>query len=348
MKAIQLRQGGGTEQLYVAEREIPGLRSDDQVVVRLKAAGINPIDTKIRTAPERFPVTLPAVLGCDGAGVIEAIGESIADFKVGDEVYFCQCGFNGRQGTYGEYALVDSCFLAHKPTSLSFVEAAAVPLALITAWEALYDRVKIEPGMKVLIHGGAGGVGHIALQLAKLAGAEVAVTISNDEKGIFASSLGADRIINYRQQNFVTEALDWSEGEGVDIVLDTVGGGLIEQSFDCTKVYGDLITILQPPEGVNWGAARKRNLRFTQELMLTPTMLEMEEAKQHQGAILQQAASLFDDGQLRICVAACYPLQDVAQAHQYLEQQHPIGKVVLTLSGDSLAKAIALPWCLLA
>ncbi|MFC1750438.1 zinc-binding dehydrogenase [Pseudomonadota bacterium] len=180
----------------------------------------------------------------------------------------------------------------------------------------------------MLIHA---GVGHVAIQLAKIKGAEVAVTVSTPEKAAFARSLGADHIIMYKDESFVDSINAWTHDKGVDIILDTVGGDLIEQSFAATKVYGDVVTILGTPTNINFGVARKRNIRFTQELMLTPTMMELEEAKFHQGEILKQAAELFQQGKLTVKIAATFPLSQAKEVHNALEENHPMGKVVLTI-----------------
>jgi len=330
MKAIVLTQAGGAEQLSLVDCEQPSLQRPSQVLVRLQAAAINPIDTKIRQSPERFPVhQSQAILGCDGAGVIEQVGPEVSAFKVGDAVYFCQPGFNGRQGTYAEYAAVDQAFLAIKPSSLSFEQAAAAPLVLITAWEALFDRANLQAGQTVLIHAGAGGVGHVAIQLAKQAGAKVITTVSSLEKAAFVKSLGADEVILYRDEDVVDGVLAWTGGVGVDVVFDTVGGALIEQSFNATKVYGDVVSILGFPAEINLATARLRNLRLTQELMLSAAILELESAQQHQGDILKQCASLFDQGKLRIEVARVFSLAQATEAHRLLEQSGVTGKLVL-------------------
>ena len=332
MKAVVLDRSNESTELSYTDITTPETVGPEQVLVKLQAAAINPIDLKIRAAPERFPIAKEgAILGCDGAGVIEAVGDAVSGFNIGDEVYFCQCGFNGRQGNYAEYAVVDQCFLAHKPANISFEEAAAAPLVLITAWEALFDRANLSAGDKVLIHAGAGGVGHVAIQLAKAKGALVATTISNDEKAAFVKSLGADLVINYKEQSFIDAVHDWSDKQGVDVVLDTVGGDLIEQSFEACKVYGDVVTILGMPADINMGTARLRNLRVTQELMLSPTMLELESAKAHQGEILKQACELFEQGKLSVKVAATLPLEQATEAHRRLEDERPMGKLVLRI-----------------
>jgi NADPH2:quinone reductase len=332
MRAVSFENGGGAEVLHSAAMPAPELTRDDQVLVTLKAAGINPVDCKIRSAPERFPVTLPAIPGCDGAGVVSAVGDAVTAFAPGDEVYFSQPGFLGRQGTYAGQVAVDAALLARKPARLSFAEAAAAPLVLITAWEALHDRARLESGQRVLIHAGAGGVGHVAIQLARLAGARVATTVSNKAKADFVKRLGADCVIDYRHDDVTATVLEWSGGQGVDIAFDTVGGAVLDSCFGCVKPYGDVVTILQPGADTPWQEARLRNLRFSLELMLSPVLLGLEDAKRHQGEILRRCAGLFDQGSLKVTVAAQYPLEQAAEAHTCLEQEHPVGKLVLTLA----------------
>ncbi len=310
----------------------PNRDGDDQVLVHIKAIGINPIDTKIRTAPERFPVSFPVIPGCDGAGVVEAVGRHVQNFKRGDDVYFSQPGFNNRQDTYAEYVLVDASLLALKPCSLSFEQAAAVPLVFITAWEALYDRARVTSDQTILIHAGAGGVGHAAIQLAKLTGAKVITTVSTDEKANFVKRLGADKIINYQTQDIAAEVSQWTAGKGVDIAFDTVGSNVLQSCLSCVKYYGDVVTILQPTPDTDWSDARLRNVRFSLELMLTPVLAELADAKLHQAEILRQCATLFDENKLTIEIARTFDLAEAAAAQHFLEQNHPIGKLVLTPS----------------
>ena len=331
MKAVYFEKGGAADVLQYRDINPPGHCGDDQVLVHIKAAGINPIDIKIRSAPERFPVSYPVIPGCDGAGIIEAVGKEVRNFKPGDAVYFSQPGFNQRQGAYAEYVLVDADLLAIKPDSLSFEQAAAAPLVLITAWEALYDRARITAGQTVLVQAGAGGVGHVAVQLAKLAGARVITTVSKVEKAAFVEQLGADKSINYKTQDVVTEVLSWTSGKGVDIAFDTVGPNVLQSCFCCIKPYGDVVTILQPAADADWQEARKRNVRLSLEMMLTPVLLELEDAKQHQCEILRQCAILFDEKKLTVKIATTFSLAEASAAQDFLERQHPIGKVVLTV-----------------
>lgn len=331
MKAIYFKSAGAADVLHYGDVDNPAQYNETQACIEIKAAGVNPVDCKIRAAPEKFPVTFPVIPGCDGAGIVQTVGPAVQRFKPGDPVYFSQPGFNYRQGTYAQCVCVDETLLASKPQSLDFVQAAAVPLVLITAWEALHDQARICADQTVLIHAGAGGVGHIAIQLAKLAGAKVIATVSSDEKAGFAQSMGADKTINYKTHDVINEVMRWSGGEGVDIVFDTIGPPVLQDSIKCVKNYGDVVTILQPPSDMNWSEARLRNIRFSFELMLTPAILDLEEAKRHQGEILAHCATLFDEGKLHIEVAKTFGLQQAAAAQQYLEQQHPMGKVVLTI-----------------
>ncbi len=331
MKAAYVESGGDQNSIKFGAIPHPGSPGDDQVLVRLLAAGVNPIDGKIRATPQRFPVCSSAILGCDGAGMIEQTGKNIRDFAPGDEVYFSQPGFNGRQGTYAEYALVDSCLLAHKPKRLSFTAAAAAPLVLITAWEALYNRARIRAGQKVLVHAGAGGVGHVAIQLASNVGCEVASTVSSSAKAEFVSQLGATKAIIYPAEDTYESIMAWTQQQGVEVVFDTVGGKTLESSFSYTRLFGDIVTILQPVPDLDWGEARKRNLRLSLELMLSPVLLEHTAAKQYQGNILRECAKLIDNDKLQIHVAETFPLQKAADAHRYLDSQHPMGKVVISI-----------------
>lgn len=333
MKAVLMTAAGEPEVLQLQEVPEPKIQNDTEILVRLHAAGINPIDTKLRKRGTFYPDQMPAILGCDGAGVVEAVGAGVQNFRVGDEVYYCAGGLGeSSTGNYTQMAVVDERLVARKPASLSFAEAAAAPLVLITAWEALYDRGRLEAGQKVLIHAGAGGVGHVAIQLAKLKGAEVCTTVGSQDKARLVRQLGADHPILYKQTDFAQAALDWTGGEGVDLAFDTVGGKTFFDTCDAVRVYGDLVTILEPdPNQGNLKAARSRNLRISLELMLTPQFKGLIAAQQHQAEILQQCASWIDEGKLKIHLSETYPLQDAAAAHKALESGSMTGKIVLLI-----------------
>jgi len=324
----------GTPQvLQLQEVPQPTIQTDSEILVRLKAAGVNPIDTKLRRRGLLYPDQMPAILGCDGAGVVEAVGAGVQEFRVGDQVYFCAGGL-GKSGTgnYAQWAVVEERFVAHKPTSVSFAEAAAAPLVLITAWEALYDRGGLTEGQKVLIQAGAGGVGHVAIQLAKIKGAQICTTVSSQEKARLVRSLGAEYPILYQKTDFVQAVLDWSGGEGVDLAFDTVGGKVFYDTCKAVRVYGDIVTILEPDSAQgNLKIARQRNLRISLELMLTPMLQGLVAAQQHQGSILKQCASSIDQGKLKIHLSQTYSLQDAAVAHEAIETGSTTGKIALLI-----------------
>jgi NADPH2:quinone reductase len=330
MKAIEMRETGGPQVLVATERAAPALSAPTDLVVRLKAAGVNPVDAKIRSGGVLIPDGLPAVLGCDGAGVVETVGESVTRFKPGDEVWFCHGGLGGPEGNYAEYAVVGEGIAQLKPRTFDFVHAAAAPLVLITAWEALFDRANLAADKTVLIHAGAGGVGHVAIQLARLAGARVCTTVSSPQKAELVHSLGAEYAINYREEDLVEAVMDWTEGKGVDLALDTVGPEIFAQTIPAMAYYGDLVTILQPGSELDWKEVRNRNLRIGLELMLTPMLRDLPEAREHQGEILRRCAEWIEAGRLRIQVTETFPLERVADAHIRIEEGHTQGKLVLT------------------
>jgi NADPH:quinone reductase len=333
MKAIIMTKSGSAEVLEFREMPTPQIKNPTELLIKLKAAGVNPIDTKLRQRGTFYPDDLPAILGCDGAGIVEAVGAAVEKFKVGDRVYFCAGGLGKPEtGNYAEYAVVEEHCVAQKPASLSFTEAAAVPLALITAWESLYDRGRLQAGQSVLIHAGAGGVGHLAIQLAKLRGAEVLTTVGSADKERLVRQLGADFPILYKQTDFVEAVHIHTKGQGVDLAFDTVGGKTFFDTCPAVKVYGDLVTILEPNfKDGDFKIARNRNLRISLEIMLTPLLMGLTEAQKHQAQILQQAAQWFDEGELKIHVGQTFPLKDAIAAHQSLETGSTTGKIVLVI-----------------
>ena len=333
MKAIVFETPGSPSVLKLQDIPAPSIQTETEVLVRLRSAGINPIDTKLRSRGTFYPEKTPHVLGCDGAGIVEAVGAGVQSFQVGDEVFFCNGGLGGPRGTYAEFAVVDQRFLAIKPAALSFAEAAAAPLVLITAWESLYDRGRLQAGQTVLIQAGAGGVGHVAVQLAKLQGAEVCTTVSSEEKANFVKQLGADAVILYKNTDVVDEVLTWTQGQGVDLAFDTVGGETFYQTIPAVKIYGDLVTILEPDPALgNLKTARTRNLRISLELMLTPMLQSLVEEQEQQAHILQQCARLCDRNLLKIHVSQTFPLEQAQAAHELLETGSVTGKLVLLIS----------------
>jgi len=272
-------------------------------------------------------------LGCDGAGVVEAIGAGVEGLRVGDQVFYCYGGLGQPCGNYAEYALVDQHYLAPIPVGLDMVTAAASPLVLITAWEALFDRARIQSGMKVLVHAGAGGVGHVAIQLAKVAGCEVVTTVSSDEKADVVTELGADLVVRYDRESVVERVMDWSDG-GVAVAFDTVGGDAFHQAAAVVRPYGDLVSLLQLPADADFKGLRLRNVRLSQELMLAPMVLGLDDGAAYQAAILAQCGQLMEQKKLAVMVSAVLPLAEAAEAHRQIELGHTAGKIVLDIIGD--------------
>jgi len=332
MQAIVMTRPGGPEVLELRSLPLSELPSAQHVRVRLRAAGVNPVDTKLRANGTYYPDRLPTILGCDGAGVVETVGDKVRRFRPGDKVYFCSGGIGGEPGNYATYNSVHEDYVARMPANLDFTEAAAVPLVLITAWEALYDRARLQPAERVLIHAAAGGVGHVAVQLARHTLARVAATVGDADKAVFVRALGAERIIEYKKEDFVQAALDWTGGAGVDLSFDTVGGETFCQSFAATRVYGQVVTLLQMACDANaMKTARTRNQGIHYELMLTPMSLGMHAARVQQREILEAGAQLIEAGKLAVHVSAVLPLARAAEAHRHIGAGHTTGKIVLQM-----------------
>ena len=328
MKAILMARPGAPDVLQADDIAEPHVTTPSQIKVQLKAAGVNPIDTKLRQRGLFYENALPAVLGCDGAGIVVEVGAAVTRFKTGEKVWFCHGGLGADQGNYAEYTVLDERWVAPMPKSLSFEAAAAAPLVLITAWGALYDRARLQAGQTVLIHAGAGGVGHVAIQLAKLRGAQVLTTVGSQEKAALARRWGADDTIDYRSDDFVQVVNDLTVGKGANVVLDTVGPEVFKRSIECTAHFGDIVTLLDIGDA-SLKEARMRNLRIGFELMLTPMLRDLHEARDHQVDILNKCGHWIDDGRLQIHVGRILPLKEAAAAHDLIEAGHMTGKVVL-------------------
>lgn len=332
MKAILMTSAGSPEVLALYDIDKPELRSPHHIRVKLAAVGVNPLDTKLRTKPVYYPDKLPAILGCDGAGTVEKIGAAVTRFKVGDTVYFNNGGLGDEPGCYAEYTTLHEDYCAASPANLSLQDSAALPLVLLTAWEALVERANLQAGQTILIHGAAGGVGHIAVQLAHHFNARIAVTVSSEKKAGLAQGLDAEKIINYTEQDFVAETLAWTDGKGVDVVLDTVGGETFLRSLNAVRVGGKVVSLLATPlAAADVQLARLRNLSLCYELMLTPQVMKLHDERVRQRKILEQCALLVGAGQLGVLVSYALPLAEAQQAHRLIEQGSVMGKIILTI-----------------
>jgi NADPH:quinone reductase len=330
MKAVLMTAVGDPDVLIFQDIAEPEITHASQIKVKLEAAGVNPVDTKIRRNGVFYGQALPAVLGCDGAGVVVETGTEASHFKVGDKVWFCHGGLGREQGNYAQFTVIDERWVSLIPKTFSFAEAAAAPLVLITAWGALFDRGGLQAGQTVLIHAGAGGVGHVAIQLAKQNGARVITTVSSAQKAEFVKSLGADEAIIYSQDGFANAVNVLTGGKGADLVFDTVGAAVFKESIPVTAHYGRLITLLDPGE-MNLGEARMRNLLIGFELMLTPMLRDLLEARDKHVEILNQCARWADKGLLKLHISKQFSLQEAAEAHKLIEAGPTIGKIVLSI-----------------
>ncbi|AXI62587.1 quinone oxidoreductase [Pseudomonas kribbensis] len=326
MNALIVDTANGPLRLVSLERPVAGA---GQVLVRIKASGVNPLDLKIRAgqaAHARQP--LPAVLGLDLAGVIEVVGEGVQGWAPGDEVYALATGIGGVQGSLAEFAVVDARLLARKPVNLSMREAAGLPLVLITAWEGLVDRARVSAGKKVLIHGGAGGVGHVAVQIARSFGAEVFATGSAGQREII-EGYGAT-FIDYREMSVDDYVREYTAGEGFDIVYDTVGGDTLDASFKAARSYhGHVLSCL------GWGQHSLAPLSFrgaTYSGVFTLLPLLTGKGGEHHGEILRQAALLIEAGEVKpLLDARRFTLESAGEAHELLSSKAARGRLVVEI-----------------
>lgn len=317
MKAMIITGFGGPE--VFQEKEIPKpIAEVNEVLVRVYASSVNPVDYKIRQAGSWAGVKPPAVIGYDVSGVVEAIGLGVKDFKVGDEVYYTP-EIPGRIGSYAEYHVANEAIVARKPKNISHVEAASVPLAGGTAWDALITRAQLKVGETVLIHGGTGGVGSMAVQIARAAGAYVYTTCSGKNAEL-AKQLGAHCVIDYKTENFADVIAKETNGEGVDVVFDTVGGEKIVNSIPVTKMNGRIVSVVDITG--NTYMAHIKNITFY------CLFLRRERYK------LDYLRNLIERGQLKPLIAQVMPFTEVAKAHQLLEQGGIAGKIALSVVAE--------------
>jgi NADPH:quinone reductase-like Zn-dependent oxidoreductase len=311
MKAIRIHNYGGPEVLKYedAPRPQPG---EGEVRIRVHAATVNPIDWNVREGHMKdfWPHKFPLILGWDLSGVVEELGKGASRFKIGDEVY--SVPDPTRNGAYADYIVVRESELALKPNSLHHIRAAAVPLAALTAWQSLVDTAQLQPGQRVLIHGGSGGVGHFAVQLAKWKGAYVIATASTKNQELLRE-LGADEMIDYTRQRIEDVA------RKIDIVLDPIGGDTQERSWQVLKKGGILLSVVQPP------SADKAKALGIQAVFV---------ASHPNGAELAKIAELIDSGDLKPIVNRILPLSEARRAHELSQTGHAHGKIVLRVKEE--------------
>lgn len=327
MHAMVIREFGLPDVFREEQISRPEVRPG-HVLIRVAATSVNPLDYKIRRNGSAIPFApaLPAVLHGDVSGVIEAVGKDITAFRPGDEVYACAGGVKGLGGALAEYMVADADLVAPKPTSLSLAHAAALPEAAITAWEGLMERAKIQAGQTVLVHGATGGVAHLAIQIAKAAGARVFATASSEEKMRIARGLGAETAINYRTQSVAEYVAEYTGGKGFDVVFDSIGGANLARSCEAAAVRGSVVSVATAT--LDLALLYQKALSLHTILMLLPLLSGVGRAAH--GGILRKIAQLVDVGKLCPLIDPHpFTFRDVAEAHQWLEAGQALGKVVL-------------------
>jgi NADPH:quinone reductase-like Zn-dependent oxidoreductase len=306
MKAIRIHQYGGPEVLAQVEMQRPAPGANE-VLIKVKAASVNPFDWKVRAGymKDMLPLIFPATLGLDVSGTVEEVGPGVARFKRGDEVYVSLEVEAG--GGYAEYVVAKETIVARKPATLSHVEAAAVPVAGLTAWQTLFEVAQLRAGQKVLIHAAAGGVGNFAVQFAKAKGAHVIGTASSKNQA-FLGELGVDQAVDYQKTRFEDVVPD------ADVVLDTIGGDTQERSFKALKKGGILVSIVQPP---------------SQELATKYGVRALFYGGHPSSSNLAEIAKLIDAGKVKTVVETVLPLAEARRAHELSQSGHGRGKIVL-------------------
>jgi NADPH2:quinone reductase len=319
MKAMVVSRFGGPDVLELRELDRPEPGPGD-LLVRVMAAGTNPVDAKLRANGHWAKLTPPVVIGYDAAGVVEAIGPGVTDFVPGDEVYYTPEIFGNPHGSYADYERVPAGIVARKPRNMSFVEAAAIPLAGGTAWEAVIRRLALRPGETVLIHGAAGGVGSFAIQFAKAAGARVLATASPENHQLLRQ-LGADVVIDYHVSDAARVALDETDGRGVDAAFDIEGDNLVSRCLPGLRAHGRIACILSPQGDLS--------LLYPKNIALHGIFLTRERQR------LEQMRLVFERGQARPVIDRVLPLGRAKEAHERLDTHHGRGKIVLDIASEA-------------
>jgi NADPH:quinone reductase len=333
-EAVVMRAAGGPEVLEYRPLNLPWDPEGAEVLVRLVAAGVNPADTFFRSLGPYVGTAEGCVLGHDGAGIVEAVGRNAAGVRPGDRVCFCYGGVGGAAGTYSRHAVVPADSVVKIPDAVSMEDAAAIALVFITGWEAMVERAGVGPGDLVLIHGGAGGTGQMATQIAKAMGARVATTVSSAEKAALSTAAGAERVIRYREADFVEAAMEWSGGQGVKAVLDNIGGDGFLNSLKVLQPYGHIVTLMGTPGDLPDGTAYNANLTIHNVMMLTPMWKGLQPHLLRQAAILRTAMTWLNEGKVFVRIQDRFTLRDAAEAHRTLEASGGSGKIILTMPAD--------------
>ena len=327
MKAMVIEEFGTPEVFGVTEIDPPRLKPG-HIVAKVMASSINPLDCKIRSgAVSAITPPFPAVLHSDMAGIVTEVADDVEQFSVGDEIYGCSGGVGAVSGALCEFMLADAETIARKPSSLTMPEAAALPLVTITTWDALFNKAKTIAGRDVLIHGGLGGVGHIGVQLAVHAGADVYATVGDNTEFAEAQAFGATTAINYKTESPSDYVTRLTDNKGFDLVFDTVGGSNLEKSFIAAKNNGEIVTTAARVT-LDLSPMLQKSLSLHVVFMVLPLITGHGRALYHQ--VLGEAAALVNQGKLRPRIDTTqFTFSEVGDAHAHFESGQAQGKVVL-------------------
>jgi len=328
MQAVYFPHPGTAEVLQWGERPDVEIRAPDQVRVRVLAIGVNPIDTKIRSRGLLLPGHDHNIPGCDGVGIVEACGPAVTTMTPGVRVAFCHGGVGRDPGTYARLAVVPEVALVPVPEGVTDGQAAALPLTWITAWEALFDRGRLQAGETLLVHAANGGVGQMAVQLGRHCGARVLGAVRGPAAAALVRKLGIPAV-DRSAEDLARVGQEFTGGRGFDLVLDPVGGAIFQESLTQLASGGDLVTLLTPPPDTDWATARLRNPRIALELMLTPMLYGDRDGLRAQAAMLREGLDRLARGDLQVNIEAELPLAEAAEAHRMLESGVRRGKIVL-------------------
>jgi len=326
MKAMVMTAFGGPEVFTLQDIPKPEPGATD-LLIEVRATALNPVDCKTRQAPRWGDRVPPMVLGFDVCGTVAAVGVDVVGFEVGDEIIASPSLV--RDGANAEFVCVDYRTAAPKPVNVSALEAASLPLVSLTAWESLHEHGRMKAGETVLIQAGAGGVGHIAVQLAKQAGCKVITTIGKPDSEACVRNLYADVCIDYHKENVVERVLEETNGKGCDVVLDAVGGQVFTDCISCVAFGGRLVTIVPGVPGDNINALFKKSASLHFEFMGAKVM--QDEKPEEQGEVLRRVSKLVDDGAIRPMVSQVFPLEALPEAHVQQESQRTVGKLVIQI-----------------
>lgn len=330
MRAMIIRSTGSSSVFEAADVPTPNAGAG-QVRIKVKASSVNPLEIKIREGAVAAGPAFPAILNSDVGGIIDQVGAGVTGFKVGDAVIGCAGGLKDKQGALADYMVADQRFITLAPKKISLAEASVLPLVFMTAWEALVEACNLQAGTKVLIHGGTGGVGQVAIQLAKARGAEVYTTVSSQVKTNLAKELGADITINYLEEEPESYVSRLTQGEGFPIIFDTVGGSTLDNSFKAASIKGQVVSInsrSQHDLSLMHNKGLSLHLVFRALPLLTGKGIEGERAR------LATLTQLIDAGKIRPLIAPqSFGFHQIAQAHDYLASGQSYGKILLTHQG---------------